>query len=117
MSSYEISLALVTLMGILEQHLLSVVVVSIALVLLYGMMLLKGKGFIHLKALINSIVIGAMTWLVLLVLLPSASMSSLAQVTYWVDWLFLSLIAAGFAFVLTLLVYPVLAIQQIKRQA
>jgi hypothetical protein len=114
MSAYEISLAIVTLLGFLELHLTSVIVVAAALVLLYGILLAKGKGLVHAKSFINSIIIGMAAWVLLILILPSATSSSLAQVTYWVDWLFLSMIASGFAFVLTLLVYPVLAIQQVK---
>jgi hypothetical protein len=114
MSAYEISLAVVTLLGFLELHLTTVIVVAAALVLLYGMLLAKGKGLVHAKSFMNSIVIGIAAWILFILVLPSATSSSLAQVTYWVDWLFLSMIAAGFAFVLTLLIYPVLAIQQAK---
>ena len=114
MSAYEISLAVVTLLGFLELHLTTVMVVVAALAALYGLLLAKGKGLVHGKAFINSLVIGIAAWVLFLLVLPSATMSSLAQVTYWVDWLFLTMIAAGFAFVFTLLVYPVLAIQQTK---
>lgn len=114
MSAYEISLAVVTLLGFLELHLTTVLVVAASLVLLYVLLLAKGKGLVHGKAFINSIVIGIAAWILFILVLPSATMSSLAQVTYWVDWLFLSMIAGGFAFVVTLLVYPVLAIQQAK---
>lgn len=115
MSAYEISLAVVTLLGFLELHLTTVLVVVGALVLLYAMLLAKGKSLINAKAFMNSIIIGIAAWVLFILVLPSATMSSLAQVTYWVDWLFLTMIAAGFAFVLTLLVYPVLAIQQTKK--
>lgn len=114
MSAYEISLAMVTLLGFLELHLTTVLVAVAALVVLYGLLLAKGKGLLHAKAFMNSIIIGIAAWVLFILVLPSATMSSLAQVTYWVDWLFLTMIAAGFAFVLTLLVYPVLAIQQAK---
>jgi hypothetical protein len=114
MSAYEISLAVVTLLGFLELHLMAVIAVSAVLVVLYALLMLKGKSFANAKAFITSILVGIVAWLAFMLILPSATMSSLAQVTYWVDWLFLGMISAGFAFVLTLLVYPVLALQHNK---
>lgn len=94
------------LLGFFGQHIAIVTTVLLALVILYGLVITL-KLNIDKKAIKSSILVGAAAWIYFMLSIPSLTMSSLSQLTYITDWLFLFIMASGYTALVTVLTYPV----------
>ncbi|WP_127471467.1 hypothetical protein [Thiomicrorhabdus aquaedulcis] len=106
----EFGLAFYTMVGLLELHWQTVITVLIAATILYGAVLSSKRSLINGAAFKKSLMIGVIIGLVFVFILPSLTQSSMSQVTYLVDWIFLVAISAAYAGIASVLVYPALVL-------
>jgi len=74
--------------------------------ILYGL-IIKLKLNLDKKAIKSSVLIGVVALIFFMLSIPSMTMSSLSQLTYITDWVFLFIMASGYAALTTALIYPV----------
>ena len=84
--------------------------VTIMLALGYGLAWQRGGQW--RAALTRALTVASVTGLVSVLLLPTLTRSSLAEMGYWIDWLNLLLISAGVRVLCGLLVWPFAAMRQ-----
>ena len=84
--------------------------VTIMLALGYGLAWQRGGQW--RAALTRALTVASVTGLVSVLLLPTLTRSSLAEMGYWIDWLNLLLITAGVGVLCGLLVWPFAAMRQ-----
>ncbi|MBN2647549.1 MAG: hypothetical protein JXR44_07170 [Thiotrichales bacterium] len=105
------NLGLQIMIGFLQQNLMLVSAIAVALVVLYGLLLVKKLGFTK-GAIKNTVLAGIAAWVLFIFTLPSMTMSSLAQVEYITDWVMLSVMSLGYAGVVAVLLYPLFRMKQ-----
>jgi len=110
----EINLAFYTLIGLLEVYWQLAASLTLAAVILYAGVL--GQKRLHNKAaaFIKALGVGVVVGIFFIFTLPSLSGSSMSQVTYITDWVFLIAISAGFAGIAVVLTFPALLLMQKK---
>ena len=82
------------------------------LVLMWAVMMVINRKKLKRIKPITLAAVAVLVALVAIVALPSLTKSSLAAMTYWVDWAALLGMAAGCGMAAALLIWPVLAMRQ-----
>lgn len=100
-----------TMIGFLQLHASAVMAVIVALVALYGAVYLM-KLSINKHDIKLTSYAGIGFWIILMLTLPAATKSSLAQVETIPDYLLLISMSLGFAVLLAIMVLPLLKIVQ-----
>ena len=105
---YEIWLA----MNIAYETVLGLLPALAPLVLMWGVMMVINRKKLNRIKPITLAAVAVLVALVAVVALPSLTQSSLADMTYWVDWAALLGMAVGCGVAAALLIWPVLAMRQ-----
>lgn len=103
------NLAIQILIGFLEQNSTLVLSILVALFVLYSLLLiLRPKGGSNAVKL--SILGASAAWIFFMLMIPSMTMSSLSQLTYFTDWMMLTIMSTGYATLVAILLYPTVRI-------
>ena len=105
---YEIWLA----MNIAFETALGLLPALAPLVVMWGVMMVINRKKLNRVKPATLAAVAVLVALVAVLALPSMTQSSLADMTYWVDWAALLGMAAGFGVAAALLIWPVLAMRQ-----
>lgn len=105
------NLALQTLFSYLQLHSTLVVVVVAGLLLLYAALFLF-KLNLNKRAVRSGVLVGLVSWLVLMASLPALTGSSLGELKYSADYIGLALMSLGFAVLITLFALPLARLSQ-----
>lgn len=105
---YEIWLALNILFELALMYFPVVMVIALAWIALMALALIRGTPNWR-RALLPAALIGVVTLIAGMLAIPALTMSSLAELRYWVDWANLFAVAAGFAAITAMLALPLIA--------
>lgn len=105
---YEIWLALNILFELALMYLPVVIAIAMSWIVLMVLALIRGTPNWR-RALRPAVLIGVATLITGMLAIPSLTMSSLAELRYWVDWANLFAVAAGFAAIAAMLALPLIA--------
>jgi hypothetical protein len=110
----EMALAFYTLIGLLELHWQMASSLIIAAVILYVGVITQKRSLKNGAAFTKAIGVGVVIGVLFVFILPSLTGSSMSQVTYMVDWIFLIAISAGYAGIAVILAFPAILLMQKK---
>lgn len=113
----ELNLTFFMLLGYAQAHWFVVMLFMLGAVgLNYAAWVQKGAFFSRLLLKHTAIGFGGM-FVFLALTIPAMTGSSLAMLGYWVDWVLLIVMAAGYAFALSMWLYPILRLREALKPA
>lgn len=113
----QLGLLFFMLLGYAEQNWLVVAVFIVGALVLNGLALSKSAAFFSRSAFKMTAIGFAGVFALLFVLLPGLTGSSFGFMGYWLDWLLLVMMSAGYAAALVLWIYPAVKLYQTLAKA
>lgn len=108
----QLGLLFYMLLGYAQINWLVITVFAIGALVLNFLAMSKAKAFFNVSAIKLTALGYLVVFALLLVSLPSLTGSSFAYMGYWLDWLLLVLMSAGYAAASVLWIYPVVKLYQ-----
>ncbi|UQB42088.1 glucose transporter [Thiomicrospira microaerophila] len=108
----QLGLLFYMLLGYAQINWLVITVFAVGALVLNFLAMSKAKGFFNLPAIKLTAIAYLLVFGLLFVSLPGLTGSSFAYMGYWLDWLLLVLMSAGYAAASVLWIYPVVKLYQ-----
>jgi hypothetical protein len=113
----QLGLLFFMLLGYAEQNWIVVTVFIIGALVLNGLALSKSAAFFSRSAFKLTVIGFGGVFALLFVLLPGLTGSGFGYMGYWLDWVLLGMMSAGYAAALVLWIYPAVTLYQAQVKA